>query len=317
MSEPSRPWWAFPALISLCGVSGAEPFPAETALRLGVGVSQHEFDWSIAGNLAGSDPNILSELIWRDVQMVELEAGLRLNLGKAVEKPPFFVLIEGCYGWIYDGDNRDSDFLADNREQEFLRTENRADDGASWHLSLALGVDFLPLPRLRLSPYLGYGYRELALVITDGNQTLNTLGEELGPFAGLDSTYDATWRGPFLGIGAVFAYSERWQWFAEARYSWDDDYSATADWNLRPDFAHPESFVQDTRGSGLGLELGAAYRLAGDDPARLRLTLSRQRWRGAPGLDTVFFADGGVTRTRLNGVDWSRTALVVSYQRSF
>jgi hypothetical protein len=52
------------------------PHPAQAAdiqtdLGLSTGYRVDDFSWSIAGNISGTDPNVLSELTWSDLETLQ------------------------------------------------------------------------------------------------------------------------------------------------------------------------------------------------------------------------------------------------------
>ncbi|MBW2513838.1 MAG: hypothetical protein JRE21_04620, partial [Deltaproteobacteria bacterium] len=68
----------------------------------GFGYRQDSFDWNIAGDLQGNNPNVLSELKWRDLRIHEAYLGFQANL-----KNDFVFKGSVSYGAIFSGDNRD------------------------------------------------------------------------------------------------------------------------------------------------------------------------------------------------------------------
>ena len=53
------------------------------AVEVGYGYRRDSFDWNIAGDLQGDNPNVLSELKWKDLLIHEVHLGLRTNLKKS------------------------------------------------------------------------------------------------------------------------------------------------------------------------------------------------------------------------------------------
>jgi hypothetical protein len=69
------------------------------------------------------DPNILPELTWKDHNIYEISGGVRVSSGDG-----FYLRRSFGYGWIYSGADEDSDFVNDDRPQEYSRTNNSAGD---------------------------------------------------------------------------------------------------------------------------------------------------------------------------------------------
>ena len=97
--------------------------PLEKDFTLSAGYRKDDLDWNIAGDINGDNPNVLSELTWEDVESYQVK------LQGAIVWPNR-IAMRGYvnYGWIFDGDNQDSDYLGDNRTFEFSRSNNNTDD---------------------------------------------------------------------------------------------------------------------------------------------------------------------------------------------
>ena len=278
--------------------------PKGIALEVGYGYRRDSFDWNIAGDLKGNNPNVLSELKWDDLIIHEARLGLRVEPEKA------FVWRGSInYGVIVSGDNRDSDYAADNRGLEFSRSVNDADKGHTLDTQLGAGYRFqLISESFSLVPLAGYSYHRQHLSMTDGFQKITWPGgPPLGPFEGLDSSYDATWMGPWLGFEmAIEAES-----FAKTRYpisfyaSWEyhwADYHAEANWNLRDDFKQPKSFEHEADGNGTVASLGVCIRLS--EKWLVTLGYETEEWSTERGVDRVFLDNDTIIKTRLNEVNW-------------
>jgi len=273
-------------------------------IEVGYGYRQDSLDWNIAGDLQGNNPNVLSELTWEDLLIHEICMGVRADL-----KRSFFLKGSINYGVIVDGENQDSDFAADNREMEFSRSNNDADQGSTLDGLFGAGYKFRFFSKsFSVIPLVGYSYHRQHLTMTDGYQTITWAGgPPLGAFDGLDSTYDAEWRGPWIGLDVTLETES----FAKAippmsfyfgwEYHWADFY-AEADWNLRDDFMHPKSFEHEADGTGTVINLGGRLRLN----RRWSVTLGYETrdWSAQEGVDRVFLTDGTIVTTRLNEINW-------------
>lgn len=288
----------------------------EADFGLRSGLRQDELRWSIGGG--GLD--VLSELHWNDLEIFQVQ-----GYGHYVWKRPrgaFDVALRASagYGWIIDGENRDSDYADPDRGDEWSRSENAADKGEVFDLSLAGGPQFpLASGRLRITPLLGYSYHAQNLTLHDGVQVLSEqdladqffgAGEvtvpALGPFPGLDSTYETQWHGPWTGVEMVFSPVERFSLAGRLELHLVD-FRAEANWNLRSDMQHPKSFVQEATGYGLVGEVTGIYAL--DSRWGLELVLAYGDWRAEDGRDLIYLTDGTVASTRLHEVCWTSLAL--------
>lgn len=277
------------------------------------GYRRDHLDWNIAGNKDGSNPNILSELTWDDLEIYQIKLQNKIIL-------PGIAYVRAAlnYGWIFDGENQDSDYLGDNRTFEFSRSNNSADDGHVVDATAALGYPF----RFRFSqnqifsmtPLIGYSYHEQNLKIKDGYQTISTPGltPDIGPLQGLNSSYDTEWKGPWIGVdlqvgsNEIASLVERIEMVFSFEYHWAD-YQAEANWNLRADLAHPTSFKHDADGNGVVIAIG--FNIVLSSHWVLSLNYDYQTWDTDDGKDRVFRADGTRSDTRLNEVNWESHTL--------
>jgi hypothetical protein len=284
---------------------------------LSAGYRTDKLNWHIAGNSQGGNPNILSELTWTDLDIYQLKLANR-----TVFRNRIYIRGHLDVGMVMSGDNQDSDYLGDNRTQEFSRSLNGVDGNDVWDGSVAIG------PRLAffesaivVCPLLGYAVSEQDLTIVDGFQAISPSPDTLpiGPFSGLDSRYQARWKGPWIGVDLLFSAPVTEGPFTEigvmftAEYHWVD-YDAEANWNLRTDFRHPVSFIHEAEGSGL--EAGAKILFETKKRWGINVGLNVKEMTTDAGLDRLFFADGTTVDTRLNEVRWRSFTLEagVSYQ---
>jgi hypothetical protein len=304
-----------------------------SGVLVSAGYRLDSLDWNIdgSGNSVGSEPNILSELQWRDLDIFQLKA----EVAGGNEKGVYFHGLAD-YGWAMDGENQDSDYAGDNRTLEFSRSINGIDGSRVLDLSGGLGYQFQFGEQSRHSviPLIGLSYHEQRMRMTDGRQVVSDLANaqvldpgvtslpSLGPFAGLKSSYDAEWFGPWLGTDLLLQLREGSTLFAHLARHWAR-FSAKADWNLRDEFAHPVSFDHRADGRGWVVELG--WRQA---PSVYHwvwgVSLSLQRWHTDAGVDRTYFVDPAppcygncYIEGRLNEVNWSSSSLSLTLRKEF
>jgi hypothetical protein len=275
---------------------------------INIGYRNDDLDW----NIAGSTVNILSELTWSDLEILQLELTIARNL------PNRFKLKGSlAYGFIFDGENQDSDYDGNNRTLEFSRSNNSADDGHTSDVSIGLGYFFPLLTKdFIATPLVGFSFHGQNLTMTEAVQTIATPPRtpDLGPFPGLNSSYDAKWYGLWVGLDLNARIYKRddtslaHEIFFGIEYHWAE-YYAEADWNLRTDFDHPKSFEQEADGSGI--VFWAGYNYFFNPQWSLSFSGKYQEWETDPGTDRVFLAVGGEIETRLNEVNWESFSLMV------
>mgnify|MGYP001019042385 CR=1 FL=1 len=215
-------------------------------------------DLRVSHGYSSGGPNILSELTWTDIQSYEVKGE-----GQIVFKD--FLRLEGsyAYGWIQDGDWQDSDYLGNNRTEEFSRSNNSNDGDEVKDYSFGAGLEFpitsasvlglLHSDKAKVTLLGGYSESWQNFRMTDGNQTIPATG----PFGGLNSTYRTHWSGPWAGV--EFS-GEKGKLNATLRgeYRWAR-YYGEGNWNLRENLEHPKSFEQISSGGGVDLSLGLGY----------------------------------------------------------
>lgn len=263
---------------------------------LGAGYRKDNLNWSVAGGSV----NILSELKWENLEIAQISAAARLNFDAEWS-------VRGMldYGSIYTGSNQDSDYNGNNRTLEFSRSNNKA-GGEVRDASIGVGRTIRLLDNagehyLSVTPLVGLSIHQQNLTMTDGVQTLPATGS----FPGLNSSYDARWQGPWVGMDILLESGKDWSLSATAEYHWAD-YTAHANWNLRPEFSHPVSFSHAAKGQGVLLAAGATYIVRKD--WRVGMTVEVQQWSTGSGTDQTFFSDGTVGYYPLNSVNWESTA---------
>ncbi|TAF15780.1 MAG: hypothetical protein EAZ74_00990 [Alphaproteobacteria bacterium] len=278
--------------------------------NLWTGYRVDELDWNIAGNLGGANPNILSELTWRKLQMYEFGGTLNYTHPEGLLKN-IHVDSMLVYATTFAGENQDSDFNQDNRQGEFSRSYADADDGQATSIKFAAGyvIDLSPshasdggfvaegATKIWLTPMLGYARQTLDVTMSNGVLVI----PEQRTFDGLASTYDTRWDGAFVALKAA-AHMGRHRIAGRGEYHLAD-YEAGAQWNLRQDFNQPLSFVHT--GDAVGLEFGLDYSYMIYDHWGLNAGFGLKDWSVENGHDLTIFRDGIVLATRLNEVNWT------------
>lgn len=264
---------------------------------LKAGYRRDDLQWNKAG--LGGHPNILSELTWEDIEIATINLGATFYLRNS-----WFVNGDVVWGEIVDGDNQDSDYWGNNRTMEFSRSNNGADEGNILDLSLAVGyrydwlLDADSRSHFELRPKIGLAYHSQNLKAVDGYQTIPALG----PFPGLDSSYDTSWFGPWAGLETVFYQDQRFKLGLNLEYHYVS-YDAEAQWNLRSDLAQPTSFEHEADGSGWVAEINTQWYFTPD--LALTLDLQYQQWLAdRNGKDKMYFADGSEIQLKFNEADW-------------
>ncbi len=290
----------------------------DATFTLTTGYRTDKLNWNIAGNLQGTAPNVLSELTWAGLDILQLKLANR-----TVVKDRIHLRGHLDYGTVISGSNRDSDYAGDNRSQEFSRSVNGVDGHNVWDGSFGVGPGFSFFEsRLTLCPMIGYAVSEQDLNIVDGNQVLTAppATTPIGPFDNLNSRYQTRWIGPWIGLDLLFSAPCTQGPFSAVHVQLTGEYhratyDAEANWNLRSDFNHPVSFIHEADGEGFAA--GADVRLALKNRWGIHLGMNLREMTAGSGLDRTFTADGTVVDTRLNTVRWRAFSVEAGLSRSF
>jgi len=285
---------------------------------LDAGWRQDRLNWNIASDPTGrATPNVLSELRWRRLSIAQVR-----GVVEAEDRGVVF-RASADYGGIMRGVNEDSDYAGNNRTLEWSRSRNDAGAGYVADLDGGLGWRWRLDRALSLTPMIGYAWHRQSLRMRNGVQVVAKAvviggvlyrAPPLGPFSGLNSSYDAEWKGPWVGLDVLWR-SGAWTMRGAARYE-RADYRGWANWNMRPDLAHPVSFRHKARGSGWQLAGSMEHRWSAQWKLTLKILLSDFRLR-YPGSDTTIFSTGSTVKTRLNGVRWYSQSLMFGTSYGF
>lgn len=297
---------------------------AEIALGVDLGFRSDDLRWSIPGAFIGKDgnfyrQNIISELIWKNLKSNYLSGHGTFKDGQ------FVVRGDVGYGAINSGDNQDSDYRGNNRTQEFSRSNNKSNGDHVNDAQIGFGLSFDLLaegatgPRLQLTALIGLSSHVQSLRMTDLTQTVSVpqyapVGinpPPVGSYGGLNSSYEARWKGPWIGIDALYHVNHQISLHADFEYH-KADYSAQANWNKRTDFAHPKSFEHDATGEGNVLRLGLEMNLS--EQMKIAFSVITQEWTTGTGTDRFYFSDGSSAYGLLNQVKWRSQAYLLGLQ---
>jgi hypothetical protein len=219
-------------------VSGKPVHAHRGGTRINLGYREDNFRWDIAG--PGGCPNVLSELNWRRLHMLE---GNLFAWHKGPCIP--YLRCAGAYAAIMRGSVIDRDFGANNRELEFSRSKAQSNHGTQIDLSGAIGWPFLfdisyceYGGLFQLSPVVGLSWHQQHLHMHCGKQIIHLYDpDQVGQkIFGLNSEYRTHWWGPWVGIDALWEWGPYWTLTGGYEYHFSTRYRGHGDWNLRHDF---------------------------------------------------------------------------------
>lgn len=229
------------AFVLLCG-AWTSAYSYSLQGDAGIGYRHDNLHWSLNGGAQG--PNVLSEMKWKDLRMINYFGQLRLYA-------PFisYVRLTGNYGTIFNGACTDIDYRGDNRSNPFSYALCDASKGEAFELSAAIGQVFDWIPYLTIIPLVGYSVQEQHLRFYNG--ALNNI-----PMPELASNYRAKWYTPYLGADFVFKPTGRLKIIGTGEWHWGW-YRGTGYWNLRTDFL--SEIRHKATGSGVLFRLQGIY----------------------------------------------------------
>jgi hypothetical protein len=258
--------------------------------------------------LAGTGPNVISELKWSDVGFHQTRLGFRF-----IGDDRWYVKGYTSNSWGFTGSTQDSDYNDDNRTSEFSRSTADADRSSAEDFSIAIGQQIRIDERIGITPLVGFSNHRQHFTMTNGQQTVcdasgtpNSCGGGLGPIAGLNSSFKTHWRGPWLGLDLRMKTAKRWTTYAELEYHYSY-YDAKANWNLRSDLL---SQGQTARGQGTHMGLGLSYALSTPN-SFFNIGFKQSRYATRAGTHNFYLANGTVSSQRLNNVDWSSSMITI------
>lgn len=310
-SDAARNGWQEYIPTTMRNVSARSAEPSFRA-KIYTGYRKDTLDWNLSGNIAGQNPNVLSELTWDDVRLFQVGAQAEYTHKGSFLKD---VHVDGhvSFGGVFSGDVQDSDFSQDGRVDEFSRSNNDASEGDAINTKVGFGYEFntgTTSPYYSwITPMVGYSYSELNVVMQDLFQTIPAAG----PFSGLDSEYNTEWDGPFLALKGGMKFGKH-RVAARGEYHLSD-YKGVGRWNLRSEFAQPVSFIHNGEASGLAFE--AEYSYAIWNNFDVFLNAAYQTWNVEDGTDILIFGNGLSTAQRLNEVNWDSQAYNIGIAYNF
>jgi hypothetical protein len=245
------------------------------------GYQRENLRWSIAGNSSGRNPNVYSELKWHAVGGPSTGAALSWEVWRRL-----VLLAEGSRMFTSSGRVSDTDYGGDDRTDPVYARSFDSHKGYAYANFLGLGYRFVVVPRLQLTPAIGYEWSGQRLSIEDAAELLN-------------SHYRTWWKGLVVQGAGELRLDGKWGLLFAGAYH-QANYRADADWNLIQAFSHPVSFSHRADGYGLEGRLGVKYIVgwlvgvvgAGDYFNR----------RTGKGVDELYLASGQTSQTQLNEV---------------
>ncbi len=290
-----------------------EPPAIDSSIHIEHGFRVDNLDWNRAGTINGTSPNVLSELMWRNMEMYQLKIWGDTTIN------------EGCYfkwsvdyswmthGIFYSPESQDSDYFLDNRNFEVSRFISKTDGSTAYDASVATGYKFdSDSDRFWIAPLVGYSLNKQNLTMKNGVRQIPDLPNP--NFPNLNSNYRSLWKGPWFGVD--LAYKEYKKLTVAGGFEYHiNTYRADANWNLRTDFMHPLSFENNANGNGILAYFRGNYAIS----SHWSLTAEREdrKFYTRPGVTAIYLANGFIFNSRLNRVNWNSTVVSIGTRYHF
>lgn len=284
-------------IILLCNLKIANCQDSHFTISTGGTINVSDFYWSIAGNLEGKSPNILSELVFQKITSL----GIYLE---GTYKPLKYLELNVYYqkNNVVSGDGTDADYKDDNRINAIYYESFSSNKGILKVFKAGGNFYFLKKGDLRLKTGISYATNIQKFYI------LNT------DFANLNSTYTAKWKGAKLSIGGSFKIFEKLSILASLSYGLIK-YNSQANWNLIEIFMHPISFEQYANGRSTDQELGLDYKL--NSFITLKLSGTAGNIKAFNGVDNSYLQNNTQISTQFNGSNNSFHGFILGTSISF
>jgi hypothetical protein len=313
--NPAIAWltglWPCAALLP-CAVlpapANAQPHAAGMpAFEIGIELGSPRTEWTLGSR---GDPR--SELEYGSVRSAAAFVAFpyRHSLG---ERWSAGTLLRGMAGQVMSGTVRDSDFGRSGAETSRSLSDITGDGQRA--ATIALGAIREVSAVEALGPvefWLGFSDERVRYRKQHGRQIIPDNVSDAVLF-GLDSRYEARWRGPWVAL-ATSARTSVGEVRIMASLHLRTEFRGEGEWNLRRDLQQPTSFIHRARGRG------SDYALSFRRPLGPRHTLNleaRSSIRHArEGRDIAFLANGETAGSNLGHVLLAGNGLRISVSRA-
>ncbi|RLJ77450.1 omptin family outer membrane protease [Pedobacter alluvionis] len=287
-------------LILFCKVVSAQDTPHRWSVKPYIGLQQSKFDWSIAGNAAGANPNVLSELIWKNLKGPGFGLDIKYNITRRLS-----VKATNQYSNITKGEAEDTDYADDNRQNAFYFDLLNANKGYLYDAALQLNYQLLKFGQFNINPIVGLSYNQQKFYLLESANNPDSKG--------LNSTYQARYKG--FDFGAEFIFITNKFSLGATILAGFYNYSAKANWNLIPDFAKPVSFTHKANSFSLSGDINLAVPVS--KSLRLEVDYKINNINTYSGVDKAYFNSRATEETQFNGANFRKNAVLLGLNLSF
>lgn len=269
-----------------------------------IGLSKQKFNYNIAGNEKGTDPNILSELKWNKILAREIGGNLKVRYKRIIFKSTFI------YSKTLSGSVSDIDYAEDNRRSIFSEQYFSNHKGSGRTINLMLGYNLVKKNSYLIDLLVAYEHVSNRLFLLNEKHLAET-----DPIyqPNLNSYYK--YRHPNLGGVLNSNYSiSRFINLSLELSAYGTFYYAYGNWNLRKDFNQPISY--EHKGKGVKLSSSIAANIILTDCLGLGFGYSFAKQNLKSGQDVLFLTNGEALKTRLNQINDGKNTFFITLNHS-
>ena len=270
-------------LLFLYGNLYSQTREKELSLEAGNAFSLCNFNWSIAGNLDGQSPNILSELKFNKITYLGYYFGANYHPLKHLKVIAYYEQSN-----VLSGNGSDTDYMEDNRTNPTFEKNFKSNQGNSTNLRVGLGVPFYVNDKVRITPSLFYYFTE---------QKFYILSDEIQD---LRSIYQFDMNGAELSLEGNIRFNKILFSSLTIGYHFIN-YEAKANWNLIDIFQHPLSFSHVSKGAGLNVTIMCEAKVSRIFSIVLSGWVTNTDIK--KGIDTSYLANGNEISTQFNSAN--------------
>jgi len=280
--------------------SFAQDIPHKWEIKPYIGIQQSRVDWSIAGNTAGTSPNILSELIWKKLKGPSFGLDVKYSITDRLT-----VKVSNQYSNITKGEAEDTDYADDNRQNAFYFDLLNANKGYLYNADLQFCYQLLKFGKFNINPILGVSYNQQKFYLLESANNPDSKG--------LNSTYQARYKG--FDFGSEFVFKTEKFSVGTTILAGFYTYSAKANWNLIPDFAKPISFTHKANSFALSGDINLSVPL--NKSLSLQLDYQLNNIKTYSGVDKAYFNTQPTEETQFNGANFRKNEVLLGLNISF
>jgi|SRR5690606_5647635 len=252
--------------------------------------------WSIAGDINGEEPNILSELDYRNNISIGTSLGLHYEIQKYLKLYASYTFLNTLSGEVTD-----TDYASDNRSEPtyFAKFNNKGGTINTFYVNILSSIYIDKKYIFNIGTH-SFIYNQRFRMLSPKDPLLN-------------SSYVYRTRGLGFNISRQIGYYnmifEPYILLSSIRYS------SYGTWNLIEDLEQPKSFVHKARGENISYGLKTNKRIG--ESLEICLNFFHIKERTHHGLDKVFFKNRTQYVTRLNGAVMRTNVLEVGLVKNF